>query len=67
GLGKWLKAEMLYYITKHFPEAEYITTENNIVNKSMVSINTRMGFQLYKAQKIFKFNIVEVAEKLGMN
>ncbi|MFX0095964.1 MAG: GNAT family N-acetyltransferase [Candidatus Hodarchaeota archaeon] len=48
GLGKWLKAAMLLRIKEEFPKAKIIKTTNATTNAPMLSINTRMGFKLYK-------------------
>ena len=44
GIGKWLKAKMLLFIKKKYPDAKYIETTNTTTNEAMVSINRRMGF-----------------------
>jgi RimJ/RimL family protein N-acetyltransferase len=60
GLGKWLKAEMVFYIKERFPEVEFIQTGNNDANEAMLSINNRMGFKRYKSEVFFEFNIDEL-------
>ena len=57
GLGKLLKAEMLFYIKENYPETEFIQTGNNDKNKPMLSINQRMGFKRHKDETFFEFNI----------
>lgn len=64
GLGKWLKAEMLFYLSHRFPKATYIQTGNNNRNAPMLSINTRMGFKVYKKQIFFEFNLKKLLAKL---
>ncbi|MHA1442617.1 MAG: GNAT family N-acetyltransferase [Candidatus Heimdallarchaeota archaeon] len=64
GLGKWLKAAMLFYLSEQFPEAKYIQTGNNNRNASMLSINNRMGFEVYKKQTFFEFDLNTLLTKL---
>lgn len=66
GLGKWLKAEMLFYIMEHFPKATFIQTGNNNNNAPMLSINNRMGFKVYKKETFFDFDIDVLLTKLGI-
>ncbi|MBN1329497.1 MAG: GNAT family N-acetyltransferase [Candidatus Heimdallarchaeota archaeon] len=65
GLGKWLKAKMLYYIRDEFPKAQYIATGNNDRNAPMLSINNRMGFYKHKSELIFEFSIATRERELG--
>ncbi|NHJ84804.1 MAG: GNAT family N-acetyltransferase [Asgard group archaeon] len=67
GLGKWLKAEMLFYIKEKFPEAEFISTGNNDRNAPMLSINNRMGFERYKTELVFEFNPTMILNELDSN
>ena len=48
GLGKWLKAAMLYKIKEEFPKAKIISTGNANSNAPMLAINEKMGFKLHK-------------------
>ena len=64
GLGKWLKAEMLFHIKNHFPTVEYVETGNNDRNTAMLSINTRMGFKRHKNETFFEFDINDLRKKL---
>ena len=66
GYGKWLKAEMLFYLSNRFPKATYIQTGNNDNNAPMLSINNRMGFKVYKKITSFEFNVNETLRKLGI-
>ena len=65
GLGKWLKADMLLYIRDNFPETKFIQTDNAISNKSMISINDRLGFKHNIAQTMYKFDLAELERKLN--
>ncbi|NHJ48517.1 MAG: hypothetical protein FK733_12100 [Asgard group archaeon] len=64
GLGKWLKAEMLFYIKNRFPDIKFITTGNNDSNEAMLSINNRMGYRRYKSEIFYEFNIKDLKNKL---
>lgn len=57
GLGKWLKAEMLFFIQKKLPEVTLIHTGNAEVNAPMFSINERMGFRRYLTDKCFTIKL----------
>lgn len=67
GLGKWLKAEMLLYIRKKYPDLLYIITGNADSNAPMLSINERMGFKRYLGWKAYKFDTEELAKKLDIS
>jgi len=56
GLGKWLKAELLYRFHERYPELVYITTGNADSNAPMLSINRRMGFKTFKEDITFNFD-----------
>jgi GNAT superfamily N-acetyltransferase len=60
GLGKWLKAEMIFQIKKRFPDLKYIKTGNATENAPMLSINERMGFKEYRPQKAYKFYLEDL-------
>lgn len=64
GLGKWLKAEMLFYLRERFPTIEYIDTGNNDRNEAMLSINNRMGFKRHQTQTFFEFNLLTLLKRL---
>ncbi|HUT82076.1 MAG TPA: GNAT family N-acetyltransferase [Candidatus Bathyarchaeia archaeon] len=64
GLGKWLKAEMLYIILKEYPEVKYIQTGNAVTNDSMISINIKIGFRENQKKTLYKFNINQLKQKL---
>jgi GNAT superfamily N-acetyltransferase len=57
GLGKWLKAEMVFFIRDQLPEARYINTGNADTNAAMVSINERMGFKRHQTERCFRFDL----------
>jgi GNAT superfamily N-acetyltransferase len=48
GLGKWIKAAMLLRLRKEFPQVRVVRTGNAFSNAPMLSINERLGFQLYR-------------------
>jgi GNAT superfamily N-acetyltransferase len=57
GLAKYLKAEMLAYIAKHFPEVEYITTSTAQENLPMRAINKQLGFLPQKTSHVFRWEL----------
>ncbi|MHA1306949.1 MAG: GNAT family N-acetyltransferase [Candidatus Heimdallarchaeota archaeon] len=65
GLGKWLKAEMVYFIHKKYPKVKYIVTGNAESNVAMRSINDRMGFKLHMNRTSYKFKLEELEEILN--
>lgn len=64
GLGKWLKAEMIMFIRRVFPDVKYISTGNADINAPMLSINTRMGYKRYKRGTGYKFKVEKLAKRL---
>jgi len=64
GLGKWLKAEMTIFIKNHFPETEFISTENADVNASMISINKRLGFKRFLSEKCYTIKLEKLEKGL---
>ena len=60
GLGKWLKADMLFFIKENFPAVKYISTGNADNNAPMLSINNRMGFKQYREIWWYEFNLEEL-------
>ncbi|MFX0015652.1 MAG: GNAT family N-acetyltransferase [Promethearchaeota archaeon] len=67
GLGKWLKAEMLTYARKMFPEVRFVATDFAIINKPMIAINKQLGFRKYKIWNGYKFNVEELHKLLHSN
>ena len=57
GLGKWLKAEMQFFIRDELPEVEHINTGNADTNAPMRSINERMGFKRYHTELCYRFEL----------
>ncbi len=66
GLGKWLKAKMIFHIKENYPDVQRILTGNAETNEAMLSINKRMGFKRYKGEDGYKFKTEELAKKLGL-
>ncbi|NHJ05558.1 MAG: GNAT family N-acetyltransferase [Candidatus Heimdallarchaeota archaeon] len=64
GLGKWLKAEMLFFIRKKYPHVKFISTGNADSNAAMLSINNRMGFRLHHHSRTYKFKVSELEKKI---
>ncbi|MHA2336532.1 MAG: GNAT family N-acetyltransferase [Candidatus Hodarchaeales archaeon] len=48
GLGKWVKAALLLYMSIKYPEVTAVKTGNAESNAPMLSINDRLGFKIYK-------------------
>lgn len=63
GLGKLLKAHMLLWITEKFPEIKTIVTGNDVTNKPMLSINTRMGFKKHIGVTEYVFDLKALKER----
>lgn len=66
GLGKWLKAEMLKYAKKTFPEVKVVVTDFAVTNDPMIAINKRLGFRKHKIWKEYKFNTEELSHSLKL-
>lgn len=64
GLGKWLKAKMLFYIKDNYPHINHIETGNAISNGPMLAINTGMGYKKYKCSEMYKFSTEELYRRL---
>jgi mycothiol synthase len=65
GIGKWLKAEMIAYLKKHYHNMTEIDTGNATTNAPMLSINRRLGFQTVRDNVTFKIGVDELLERLG--
>jgi GNAT superfamily N-acetyltransferase len=65
GLGKWLKASMIKWISEEYPEVTTIITGNATTNVPMLSINKRMGFKENKSGSEYKFQVAELETKLN--
>jgi GNAT superfamily N-acetyltransferase len=64
GLGKWLKAEMLFFIRSEYPDARFVDTGNADHNAPMLSINQRMGFENLLSQTFFEFDVGDLSQRL---
>lgn len=56
GLGKMLKAMMLEYVKKSYPEVKMVVTENANSNDSMLAINHRLGFKAHKSGSAYQMS-----------
>lgn len=65
GLGKWLKAAMLLRVREEFPQVRVVRTGNAFSNAPMLSINTRLGFELYREGMLFQIGLDEVEAYLS--
>ena len=66
GLGKWLKAAMLFYIKDNFPQAQFIDTGNADSNEAMLSINQRMGFKKHLIERCYKFELDNLIKEFNI-
>jgi mycothiol synthase len=64
GLGKWLKAAMLFFARDEYPHAKFVDTGNADHNAPMLAINERMGFENLLSQTFFEFEMGDLS-KLG--
>ncbi|MHA2028072.1 MAG: GNAT family N-acetyltransferase [Candidatus Kariarchaeaceae archaeon] len=64
GLGKMLKAEMLFLIREQFPHIDHLRTGNAMSNAPMLAINKGMGYKENKRYETYKFKIEDL-EKLN--
>ena len=64
GLGKWLKAAILLDLRERYPSVKYVDTNNFNSNAPMLSINTRMGFQLYEQFVFYKISVQDLAARI---
>ena len=67
GLGKRLKAEMVFYIKKNYPEIDFIETGNANNNKPILAINNEMGFKKHVEEYLMKLEIKEIEKRLIKN
>ena len=65
-LGKWLKAVMLLHLRDTYPDLQFINTTNANSNAPMLAINDKLGFKLYKQNTAYKFQLADLAEKVGL-
>jgi GNAT superfamily N-acetyltransferase len=65
GLGKWLKASMLEYIRRTYPEAEWVTTGNANSNDPMLGINHKLGFRRYRGNTTYQISRDSLAARLS--
>lgn len=64
GLGKLLKAHMLLWFTKEYPQVKVIVTGNDVTNAPMLSINTRMGFKKYVGNTTYIFDLLDLRKQV---
>lgn len=57
GLGKWLRAEMMFFIRDALPEAKYVNAGTADTNAPMVSISERMGFRRHHTEMCYRFEL----------
>ena len=65
GLGKWLKAEMLFYCREKLPNVKFVATDFALVNKPMIAINRKLGFKHYKTWVDYKFSVKSLTKTVS--
>jgi GNAT superfamily N-acetyltransferase len=61
GLGKWLKAAMMLDLRESYPDVRFVDTSNFNNNRPMLSINDRMGFELFEQFVFYKISVADLA------
>lgn len=64
GLGKWLKAAMVFYVKTQYPSITFIQSGNAKNNEVMNVINKRMGYKPVCEQFLVKLDINKIKGKL---
>ncbi len=65
GLGKWIKAAMLQHLSRHHPEARYMSTWNAASNAAMLGINHGLGFKLHRVGANYQISREALAAKVA--
>ncbi|MFQ5986527.1 MAG: hypothetical protein ACE5KQ_04145 [Thermoplasmata archaeon] len=65
GIGKWLKAAMLLQVRDELPQVNVVQTGNATENEAMLSINRRLGFEMYKESENFQITLEAIQEYLA--
>ena len=65
GLGKWLKAAMLEYIRRTYPDARWVITGNANSNDPMLAINRQLGFKTHRGGRTYQIGRDELAARLA--
>ena len=64
GLGKWLKAAMMLDMREKNPDIKIVDSENFNSNRSILSINERMGFKLFEQYIFYKMKVIDIAKMI---
>jgi len=64
GLGKWLKAAMMLDLRQNDPGVRFVDTNNFNNNRPMLSINDRMGFELFEQFVFYKISADDLAARV---
>jgi GNAT superfamily N-acetyltransferase len=64
GLGKWVKAALLLYMSIRYPEATSVKTGNAESNAPMLSINNRLGFKVHKESVLAQIKVEDLIKEL---
>lgn len=67
GLGKLLKAKMLFFMRETYPSVKFISTGNANDNAPMLAINNQMGFQKTLEGMTYKTDAVSLKNQLGLS
>jgi len=65
GLGKWLKAAMLQYIRRTYPDARWVITGNANSNDPMLAINRKLGFKTHRGGRSYQMSREALAARLA--
>ena len=65
GLGKWLKAEMLFWIRENIPNADCIITGNNDFNHGVNQINYSLGYKDTTMKYSAQFEVADILKQQG--
>lgn len=56
GLGKWMKAAMLQYVLRKYPDTKWVMTGNANSNEPMLGINHKLGFRLHRESVTYQIS-----------
>ncbi len=56
GIGKWLKAAMLQYALRKYPDTAWVVTGNAHSNEPMLGINHKLGFRLHRTSITYQIS-----------
>lgn len=65
GLGKWLKAAMLDYVRKNYPDTKWVVTGNANSNGPMLAINHKLGFREYRGGSEYQISLEDLKKRVS--